>query len=93
MNIFIGERAIEILFEDGIDTSQDKIDDFDGRIDDSEAFDGFGRGDLKKFLVKLNYRFLLIFCAVSDLAAFADGLIELLELFGVGFGVLGVYGG
>ena len=40
VNIFIGEPALEIFFKYGVDRAQNKIDDFDGRINNAEAVSG-----------------------------------------------------
>ena len=72
VNIFTGERAIKIFLKDGVNGAQDKIDDFNGGINDTEPLDGFGHRHFKKFVVKLNDNFLLLLGGVGNRAAFTD---------------------
>ncbi len=90
VNIFIRERAVEIFLKDGVDGADNKIDDFNGGIDNAEPLDGFRDGHAEKFIVKLDDNFLLIFSGGSDLATFAHGVIKLFELRGVVVGIFDI---
>lgn len=82
MNAFAWKGFAENFLEYVINGAENKIDNFDGRIDNAEPFDGQRRGGLKKFFVEFDDNFLPVFSGGSDFATFAHGVIKFLELFG-----------
>lgn len=64
VDVFIGQTAIKFFFQDIINTIQNKINDFDRRIDNPNFSTVFGRAVLKN----LSYSSIMIFCFPSALS-------------------------
>lgn len=87
VNFFIRQRAIEIFLQNVINRLQNKIDDFNRRVNNAETFDSQRQCGFEKFVIKFNDDSLALFGGCSDFATFADGIVKFIKLRVVIFGV------
>ena len=76
MNIFIGERPIEFLFEHGINGAENKICDLDRRINNAEFFGGLFERNAEKIFIEMIDDSLTISGVAHVTAIFANVFIK-----------------
>ena len=83
VNVAVGQASVEMFAQDGVDGAQDKIDDFDGRVHDTELFGGLFERDFEETAVQVIDDSLTACGVAHPAATFANLLVEAIENFAV----------
>ena len=79
VHAFVLQAAFEFVLQDVFHAFDDEIDDFDGRVHNTESFGHAWEGVAEKFVVELYNNFLFAFGSFNTAGTQVDGVVEGLQ--------------
>ena len=83
VDVFIGEGAAKLFFEQVVDGVNNEVNHLYRRVDDAELFDHAGEGGFEELVVEFNDDALFACGVVDTLGPHSDGVVKLLQGFGL----------